>query len=299
MGGASDNDWERRYRRARARAELAEARLEERSRELYLSNQALRELNDELEQRVEERTAELARTRDEAIAANRAKSAFLSDMSHEVRTPLSAVIGYTEMLVEEAEDFGASDMLPVLDRIRDASTHVLTLVNDILDLAKIDAGRLTMQLEEVDVPVMLDRVVRLLTPRASANANQLTMEVPALLPLARADRLRLEQCVINLAGNALKFTREGSVRLHATVEANAVVVRVTDTGLGMTKDQRERLFQPFVQAEEDTARRFGGTGLGLTLSRRMADLMGGGLTCEASVPGEGSTFRLWVPRSDG
>ena len=292
--------WKRRVERMRRRAEEAERLLEDKSRELYTANTALRELTRDLEHRVAARTTELQRARDEAMTANHAKSVFLANMSHELRTPLSVIIGYAEILMDEAADRELEGLDGDLGRIRRAAHHLLRIISDVLDLSKVEAGRMEMVIEDLSVEPLLEEVRVLVEPLAEAGGNQLCMSPAPGLPSVRADAMRLKQCLLNLVGNAAKFTEGGSVRVVATAEAGCVVVRVSDTGIGLSASQRQLLFQPFQQAhEEGTTRRFGGTGLGLALSQQLMQLMGGCIELVDSSPGQGTTFALRVPLAPG
>ena len=233
----------------------------------------------------------------EAERADAAKSQFLANMSHELRTPLNAIIGYAEMLAEDAEDEGDAEAAGDLDKIRGAGRHLLGLIDNVLDLSKVEAGRVEIDPRPVDVGQLLDAVVATAAPLVAQNGNRLVVEV-AGAPGAgtiTTDETRLRQILLNLLSNAGKFTRDGTVTLaaHRTADG-ALAVSVADTGIGMTPEQVGKLFQPFVQADASTTREYGGTGLGLAISRRLARLLGGDVTA-ASTPGQGSVFTVTVP----
>ena len=240
----------------------------------------------------------LADARDEAMQATLAKSRFLANMSHELRTPLNAVIGITEMLIEDAEDAGESEMLEPLGRISRAGKHLLELINDVLDLSKIEAGKLEFHYEDIDLRALIEDLVGAAQPLAARNGNRLDVDCPAGIGVMRSDATRLRQIVLNLLSNACKFTEKGVVSL-ALARSRAdgtewLDLRVADTGIGMTEEQLARLFQEFTQADSSTTRKYGGTGLGLAITDRLCRMMGGSITV-ASEPGRGTTFAVRLP----
>ncbi len=242
---------------------------------------------------------ELKEREQEAEDANRAKSQFLANMSHELRTPLNAVIGITEMLMEDAQEFGQDDFIEPLERISRAGKHLLNLINEILDLSKIEAGKSEMHIEEFDLPALIDDVATTVSPLAEKNNNELDVRCPEDFGLISADQTRMRQIVLNLLSNACKFTENGRVTLVAQAEENEqesfVSIAVSDTGIGLSPEQIDRLFEEFSQADSSTTRRFGGTGLGLAISRRLARMMGGDIVVESAL-GKGATFTLRLPR---
>lgn len=238
----------------------------------------------------------LADARDQATQATLAKSRFLANMSHELRTPLNAIIGLAEMLAEDAEDQALKEFREPLDRILRAGRHLLELINDVLDLSKIEAGRLDLHEEEIDLAALVADLAGASQPLAARNGNRLVVERPTGLGSMRADQTRLRQIILNLLSNACKFTEGGTVTLAVARDAGQgwVRFRVSDTGIGMTRDQLGRLFQEFTQADSSTTRKYGGTGLGLAISQRLAALMGGTIAVE-SEPGVGTSFTVRLP----
>ncbi len=241
---------------------------------------------------------ELLAARKESEAANQAKSQFLANMSHELRTPLNAIIGYSEMLEEEAAERGHGEYVPDLQKIRSAGRHLLALINDVLDLSKIEAGKMELHLETFELRPALDAVATTVAPLIEKNGNTLRLELAEDLGAIRADVTRVRQVLFNLLSNASKFTEHGSITLRATRErgpdGEAVCFSVQDTGIGMTPEQLDRLFQAFSQAEASTASKYGGTGLGLAISRMFCEMMGGSITV-TSTPGVGTTFLVRLP----
>ncbi len=230
--------------------------------------------------------------------ANRHKSEFLASMSHELRTPLNAIIGYSEMLQEEAADLEQEALVPDLRKINAAGKHLLELINAVLDLSKIEAGKMDLHVEPFGVATLVTEIAAVVRPLAEKNRNRLETRCDPRAGEMRADLTKVRQALFNLLSNACKFTEQGTVILTAAREAapggDQIVFTVTDTGIGMTEEQLARLFQEFTQAEASTSRRYGGTGLGLALSRRLCRLMGGDVTVE-SAPGRGSTFTIRLP----
>jgi signal transduction histidine kinase/DNA-binding response OmpR family regulator len=234
-----------------------------------------------------------------AEAASRTKSAFLANMSHELRTPLNAIIGYSEILHEDAADRGDTASQADLVKIQSAGKHLLGLINDILDLSKIESGRMDIHLEDVDLGKLVSEVRVLVAPLMGKNANSLQVEMPADIGVMRVDAVKLKQSLINLLSNAAKFTKQGLVTLAVQRVASdnpdgLVTFAVTDSGIGMTEEQMGRLFQAFTQADATTTRNYGGTGLGLTITKHFCTMLGGSIDV-TSKPGEGSTFTITLP----
>jgi two-component system, NtrC family, sensor kinase len=231
--------------------------------------------------------------------ASKHKSQFLASMSHELRTPLNAIIGVTEMLREDAQDLKRENELEPLDRVLGAGRHLLALINDILDLSKIEAGRMELHLETFPLAPVIEDVGKTIEPMATKNANRIVIDCPAGLGTMYADQTRFRQALLNLASNANKFTEKGIVSIAGRPQQvegrDEITVAVTDTGIGMTEEQMSRLFQEFSQADASTTRKYGGTGLGLAISRHFCRMMGGDITVE-SQPSQGSTFTIRLPR---
>jgi signal transduction histidine kinase/CheY-like chemotaxis protein len=293
------------------------------TRQLKRSRDELEDYNHTLEQKVEQRTAELAHAveaaeeaRAIAEAANKTKSQFLANMSHELRTPLNAIIGYSEMLREEAEDRGYQGFIGDLQTIHREAKHLLGLINDILDLSKIEAGKIELYLETIDVAALVEDVAVTIQPLLERNGNTLDLHLPHRPGEIKADRTRVRQILLNLLSNACKFTEQGTITL--TIERTGegeigrggdrergsqrplipssphLTFQVADTGIGMTPEQLGRLFQAFSQADASTTRKYGGTGLGLTISRRLCQMMGGDILVQSEY-GKGTTFTVTLP----
>jgi signal transduction histidine kinase/ActR/RegA family two-component response regulator len=253
---------------------------------------------DRLEAARQQALEEMRRGRDAAEEHDRAKSQFLASMSHELRTPLTAVIGYSEILLEETRQAGQDDFVPDLEQIHSQSKHLLSLINDLLDMSKIEAGKIQLYLETFELAGLVRDLATTVRPLLDKNGNALVVEAPAGLGAMHGDVTRLQQCLLNLLSNASKFTDRGTVTLGVSRArqggADWFTFRVSDTGIGMTPEQLQKLFQPFTQAEASTTRKFGGTGLGLAITRRLCQMMGGDVHVE-SAPGQGSTFTLRLP----
>ncbi|QDU99194.1 PAS domain-containing sensor histidine kinase [Lignipirellula cremea] len=294
--------------------------------QMKIAEDQLRTLNQTLESRVNERTAELsdandilhleiqerqrieaevlhiyedlARAHEEALAANQTKSQFLANMSHELRTPLNAIIGYSELLqllaARKKDDTYTAD----LERINKAGKHLLALINDILDISKIEAGKMQLELEIFAVGPLAEEIRETSVPLALKNENELLVKVADNLGVIEADMIRLKQCLLNLLSNACKFTEKGQVTLSVNQVAHGdrdwIEFRVQDSGIGLTDEQSARLFQPFTQADASTTRKFGGTGLGLAITKKLCESMGGQINLESKL-GEGSTFTIRLP----
>jgi PAS domain S-box-containing protein len=271
------------------------------NRDITVRKQTERELElyrRHLEELVANRTAELVNAKLTAETASRAKSAFLANMSHEIRTPMNAIIGLTHLLRRGAV---SEHQVSQLDKISDSAQHLLGIINDILDISKIEAGKLTIEATDFEPEKVVGHVINLMGERANHKGLELVADLDHLPAMLRGDPLRLGQILLNFVSNAVKFTEHGSVRLRCRLVAETerdlrVRFEVADTGIGITPEQRARLFQPFEQADSSTTRRYGGTGLGLVISKRLAELMGGEIGVD-SEPGQGSRFWIEVPLS--
>ena len=251
------------------------------------------------EKKMTEVNEQLRQSQQQALAATETKSQFLANMSHELRTPLNAIIGYSEMLEEEARDSGQDAFVADLKKIHGAGKHLLALINDILDLSKIEAGKMELYLETFDLKTMLEDVVSTTRLLVQKKANALEVHLAPDLGTMRGDLTKVRQALFNLLSNASKFTEHGTITLHAARESGGsagdwVVLSVRDSGIGMTREQLSRLFQAFTQADASTVRKYGGTGLGLAITRHFCRMMGGDVTV-ASEMGKGSTFTLRLP----
>ena len=238
-------------------------------------------------------------TQRKAEAATRAKSDFLASMSHELRTPLNAIILYSELLQEEAQENGNDSSVPDLQRIQSAGKHLMELINDILDLSKIEAGKMAVSAESFGVRDMIDELFNAVGPVVESKGNVLTLRCPDDIGTMTSDQMKTRQILLNLLGNAGKFTRNGAITLEVLARAvrgvESIEFVVTDTGVGMTGVQTERIFEAFTQADVTTTRKYGGTGPGLAIVSRFCSLMGGSVAVE-SQPGVGSRFTVVLPR---
>jgi signal transduction histidine kinase/CheY-like chemotaxis protein len=253
---------------------------------------------NEMLAQIQKRDSELQEARLVAERANQAKSNFLSFMSHELRTPLTTIIGFSEMLVVEVESEGHREWVEDLRRVHDSGRYLLELINDILDISKIEAGKMEVHVETFGVPALIRDLRDIMRPLVEPKKNRLVIECPEDIGNMHGDRIKLRQCLLNLLSNASKFTNQGLITLSASrlAKSNAdwLVFRVSDTGIGMTPEQLGKLFRAFAQADDSISRRFGGAGLGLALTKRFCQMMGGDVSV-TSEPGKGSAFTIELP----
>jgi signal transduction histidine kinase len=280
------------------RATRAERKLMQNVEELAIAKR-------EVEQRDAERTAELSQTnrklvkaKDKAEQATRHKSQFLANMSHELRTPLNAIIGYSEMLEEEVEDIGQQHLTPDLQKVHSAGKHLLLLINDVLDLSKIEAGKMELDVEPFEISQMVEDAARTIEPLANKNGNTFVVRCENQAGTMYADAARFRQSLLNLLSNACKFTENGTITLEVAREKVAgrewVSWHVRDTGIGIAPEDKMKLFKSFSQLDPSATRKHEGTGLGLSISRKFCRMMGGDITVE-STPGKGSAFTMRLP----
>ena len=258
------------------------------------ADEELRRLNAELEQRVIERTADLAAAKERAESADHLKSAFLAAMSHEVRTPLNSIIGFTGIVLQGLPGPLNEEQKKQLGMVQGSARHLLSLINDILDLSKIEAGQLEIEARPFDAREAVESVVRLVAPLAEKKGLTLTRKVAPEVGELTGDRRRFEQILINLVNNALKFSEKGEVRVECAVDGRELVTRVADTGIGIRPEDLGKLFQAFRQIDTGLSRAYEGTGLGLSISKKLVEMLGGGISVESDW-GVGTTFTFRLP----
>lgn len=288
------NSYLRFIKQDRQHKQELERKVKERTEKLLQANHLLSQEIIE-RQKIEQALKE---SKEAAEGANLTKSQFLANMSHELRTPLNAIIGYSEMLKEEAEDLEQEDCLADLQKIHSAGMHLLGLINDVLDLSKIEAGKMDLFIEKVPIEQLIEEVLSTIQPTLEKNGNTLIIERPDSLGEMQTDVTKLRQMLLNLLSNAAKFTEQGGIRLkidrQKREEGEWMIFCVADEGIGMTEEQQQKLFQPFTQADASTTRRYGGTGLGLTITKQFTQMMGGTLSVDSEF-GQGSTFTILLP----
>jgi len=274
-------------------------------RSLDVTQKALRETQQDLlqyqehlEDLVRERTEELARARDQAQEADRLKSAFLASMSHELRTPLNSIIGFTGILLQGLAGPVNDEQSKQLKMVRDSSHHLLQLINEVLDISKIEAGQLTLDPSWFEIGQAIDQAVKLVRPLADRKGLPIRVDMDPAVGQLFHDRRRVEQVLINLVNNAVKFTEAGEISIRCERQSGEAVIRVRDTGIGIKPEDMGILFETFRQIETGLTRRYEGTGLGLSISRRLVELMGGRIWAESDGPGKGSVFSFTLPRKE-
>ncbi len=234
---------------------------------------------------------------EKARSASEAKSDFLAKISHELRTPLNAIIGYSEMLMEDASDDGLDAFVEDLDKIHSSGTHLLTLINDLLDISKIEAGKMELHLEDFKLKDMISLIEATTKPLLDKNSNKFVVKIDESIETMKNDETKLKQVLLNMISNSSKFTKEGKVSLIISEEAkNRIKFEISDTGIGMTENQLENVFEEFTQAETSTSKDYGGTGLGLPICKKLTELMGGKIEVQSKI-GEGTTFSITVPKT--
>jgi len=268
-------------------------------------HQAKKELElhkNNLEELVERRTVDLAKARDDAQQASRAKSAFLANMSHELRTPLNAIIGYSEIMLEDVKDIDEESLTKDLKKVLQSGKYLLTLISDILDLSKIEADKLELQSEKIDLKSLVESVVSTIDPTIRKNNNKFVADIPDDIGYMYGDLIRIRQSLLNLLSNAGKFTQNGVIELSIkSVNEHSsewIQFSVSDTGIGISNEQIKNLFQPFSQGQASTTTNYGGTGLGLAITQRLCHMMGGNVSV-SSIPNEGSKFIMCIPKNYG
>ena len=266
---------------------------------IELMTVAFTRMAEEVQVLIDTRTKEMEESRDEALEANEQRSKFFANMSHELRTPLNAILGYGEMLYEECEDLGYDDLMPDLKKITTSGTHLLSLINNILDLSKIESGKMELYLTSFEIEKVVETLRDINSPLAAKNDNGFKIEVQEAIGSMTQDETKLRQCVTNFLSNAFKFTKGGLVTLNVSTfdkdGTEMIEFKVTDDGEGMSQEGVSKVFEEYEQAERSTSATHGGTGLGLPISKRFAELMGGGVTV-SSEKGKGSVFTIFIPR---
>ncbi len=264
-------------------------------RQVDARTKELKLINREMDQRIIERTAQLAEAMEKAQEADRLKSAFLATMSHELRTPLNSIIGFTGIILRERVGPLNDEQKKQLNMVKNSSQHLLALINDVLDISKIEAGQLQLVSEEINLPQIIEKALQSVRPLAESKGIELRYKISPDINSATGDNRRVEQILLNLLSNAIKFTEKGFVETFAGEDSDNIIIRVIDTGIGIKKEDMETIFENFRQIDSGLSRKYEGTGLGLSISKRLAELMGGKIWVE-SVWGKGSTFSFSLPK---
>lgn len=264
-------------------------------RQVDARTKELKLINQEMDQRIVERTAQLAEAMEKAQEADRLKSAFLATMSHELRTPLNSIIGFTGIILRERVGPLNDEQKKQLSMVKNSSQHLLALINDVLDISKIEAGQLQLISEEVNMPQIIEKALQSVRPLVESKGIELRYKISPDINLATGDNRRVEQVLLNLLSNAIKFTEKGFVETVAEEDGDNIIIRVMDTGIGIKKEDMKTIFENFRQIDSGLSRKYEGTGLGLSISKRLAELMGGKIWME-SVWGTGSTFSFSLPK---
>lgn len=263
-------------------------------KEVERKTRELKKANEDMEKRIEERTKELRLLAEKAKKADRIKSAFLATMSHELRTPLNSIIGFTGIILKELAGPLNEEQKKQLGMVQSSARHLLELINDVLDISKIEANELKLSVSEFGVKESIEKVLGMLVPLSEKKGLELRWDISDNVGRIVTDKRRFEQVLMNLMSNAVKFTEKGSILLSCRREGDSYVISVKDTGIGMEKKELERIFEPFSQIDTGLSRKYEGTGLGLSISKKLLELMGGKIFVE-SEPGKGSTFTVVIP----
>ncbi|MCX5814300.1 MAG: ATP-binding protein [Proteobacteria bacterium] len=263
-------------------------------RQVNARTHELRQINQEMEQRIIERTAELAEAMEEAKAADRLKSAFLATMSHELRTPLNSIIGFTGILLQGLVGQLNEEQKKQMGMVHTSANHLLSLISGVLDISKIEAGQLQVELEEFDLPASVKKVEQVIRPLAEKKGLDLIVDIAPDIGMIRSDMRRVEQVFLNLLSNAIKFTEKGSVTATCSTGPGIVIVRVKDTGIGICNEDIDKLFKPFSQIDIGLTRKYEGTGLGLSICKKLVNILGGDIWVESEY-GKGSVFTFTLP----
>jgi len=258
----------------------------------------LRQINQEMEQRIVERTAELAAAMEKAQAADRLKSAFLATMSHELRTPLNAIIGFTGIMLQGLAGPLNEEQVKQMTMVQGSARHLLALINDVLDISKIEAGQLALSVTSFELRPSIEKMVKLVLPLAEKKGLDLKLELSDDLGTATTDQRRLEQIILNLLNNAIKFTEKGNISISCRIEDNHYILSISDTGIGMRPEEIPNIFQPFHQIDTGLTRKYEGTGLGLSICKKLLEMMGGNIHVESQL-GQGSIFTIRFPSNTG